>query len=213
MADDPKVSRKEYFADHEISAASSCAFAREVKERMDAVTGEIVSRDNVQHFRHGGAWQHPANPDAVDGGMKTHSALTQTSFDEIINHDLGSIERALNQVTESMTQGFFESLYSLVSDSCTSVGNVVSARDGVPVWELLYEVFEKIELSVDRDGEVHMPQLHVGSEDFSNFNEKLKAAPPEFHQRFRELQTRKVEEARIREANRRSKFTRYGNAG
>ncbi|WP_232821145.1 hypothetical protein [Dyella sp. C11] len=99
----------------------------------------------------------------------------------------------------------------MISDSCASVGNVVQSRENAPIWELFYEALEKIELVVGINGEVEMPQIHVGEKAFEDLKNSIANAPPDFTQKLDELKAKKRDEAYAREAARRAKFARYGD--
>lgn len=203
-------SLREYFSEDAAVHAASDAFARLVKERLDSIIDQSFSRRNVQYFRHGGVWRHPANAEAFDGGVKQHSAFGETSFEDLISNDLGSLERAVNQLSEAMAAEFMKSLYATVKDSCESVGNVVKARAEVPVYQLMYETLEKIDFCADKNGNVELPQLHLDAKTLEELSKSLAEAPHDFKQRLEDLKARKAEEAQAKEARRKLRFRCYG---
>ncbi|WP_157956652.1 hypothetical protein [Dyella sp. C11] len=93
----------EYFEDKKVAKAFSCALSTRVKKRMEKVIESFVSKENVQRFRHGGDWKHPANPSAFNGGIQAHSVEGTTPFEDIVNNDLESIERGVTQLADGMT--------------------------------------------------------------------------------------------------------------
>ena len=71
-------------------------------------------------------------------------------------------------------------------------------------------MLEKIELAVDKDGTVSMPQLHVSPELGDRMMAALENTSQDYKDRVEELKARKTVEALAREAERKAKFGRYG---
>ena len=111
-----------------------------------------------------------------------------------------------------MVQQFDESmarmLYETVSAACEESGQVVDGRD-IPFPQAFLEGFKKIELGVDRNGNVSMPEFHVGSLDMVK---QLEAMPPEFQAEVERVKAEKIAKALEVEAERKKKFKRVGTS-
>jgi hypothetical protein len=71
-------------------------------------------------------------------------------------------------------------------------------------------MLEKIELGVDKDGTVSMPQLHVSPEFGNRMMAALENTSQDYQDRVEALKARKTAEALARETERKAKFVRYG---
>lgn len=172
-------------------------------ERQRALTESIMSPHNTLHYSHGMKWRHPANPDDEDSTMESHSAEFSLPFSRLVDGDVSLILESIDGMSEEFHQQLMESMYSLISRTCEKTGNTVKASQAnFP--EAFEEMLEKIEFSVDRNGDVSLPQLHTG--DAKGMTQALEAQPPEYHERIKRLIERKSAEAREQEALRRSKF-------
>ena len=72
----------------------------------------------------------------------------------------------------------------------------------------MLEMFRKLELGVDRDGNVSMPQIHVGPELYARLPEEMSKVPPELSAEIERVKAEKIKEALDREAERKGKFKR-----
>lgn len=203
--------RREYFVDEAGAKAFHEAFARLVAEHLKKVVAQYMSPENTHRFRHGGKWVHPGAPEAMGGELRQHSAVFETQFQNLVDNDLSIISRNTENLLAAMHRQFAMMLYSTVSAVCEQTGNTVDAKAAGSMESALLEMIEKIELAVDRNGEVKLPELHAGPEAAARLNDAMSSMSPEFKQRFDDLLRRKGEEALAREAQRKAKFARYGD--
>ncbi len=105
-----------------------------------------------------------------------------------------------------MKRQFFEMLYGTLSETCDEHGQTVSVdpEKGFPAAFL--EMLEKIEFSVDRQGNVSLPEMHVGAEMGAKLIAQLEAQPQEFKDQIELVKARKSSDALEREASRKAKF-------
>ena len=129
-------------------------------------------------------------------------------FKEITDNDLGLIARSILPVCEEMSRQFAQNMYGVVGAAAERVGNVVDARAAGSVAASLIEVMSKIELGVDRDGNVTMPQIHAGSEAYGKLVEAMENMEPDVAAELERLKLERSQEALDREAERRAKFRR-----
>lgn len=184
-------------------SAVQSSMTKLLAEKQRALTESIMSPHNTLHYSHGMKWKHPANPDDEDGTMESHSAEISLPFVRIIDGDISLLLESIDGMSEEFHRQLMQSMYSLISRTCDKTGNVVKAsQNSFP--EAFEEMLEKIEFSVDRNGDVSLPQLHTG--DAKGMTQALQAQPPEYHERIQRLIDRKSAEAREQEALRRAKF-------
>ena len=152
------------FERHDIERAFSLSVNKLMGRLMEQKRGTMVSRHNVLRMNHGHKWVHSARDPEPDTSMHSISAEWLIPFRELADNDLGLIGRSILPVSENMSQQFAQSMYGMVGAAAERVGNVVDAKRAGSVAASLIEMMSKIELGVDRDGNVSMPQIHAGPE-------------------------------------------------
>lgn len=202
--------RNNYFADDRAIAAFSHAFATHVGGAVKDFVSQFVSPENAHHLRHGEDWRHPGLPDAISGGVQQHTSEVVFKFQDVVNHDLGSIDRHVQKITEDMGRQFQQMMYATISAACDQTGNIVDAKaEGGPL-EGFAAMLEKIQFGADKHGKVSEPQIHMGPETLEKLREAEKSASPELLLRINAVRARKTAEAIEREAQRKARFLRYG---
>jgi hypothetical protein len=166
-----------------------------------------IPEENTQRFTHGHSWIHTANTDAGDGKFQTMSAELNIKFEEIIANNLDIIPRTFMQIILDFQEQFARALYSTVSDACERSGNVVSARNAGSFAAGFMEAMKQIEFSVDREGNVSLPEIHVG-QDAPKLIAEIESQPPEYHAEFQRLKAEKIAAAIEREKLRKERFKR-----
>lgn len=206
-----KKSKRAYFMDEIGSAAFNTAFTQRLAKLQYEAISQYISPGNTHRFRHGGDWNHPGAPEAINGGMQTHSAIIETQFQDLVDNDLGSIDRAAQHFIETMHRQFAQMLYSTVGAACDQTGNTVDAKAEGSLANAFMAMMEKVQFSVDKNGKVNLPEVHVAPDIGARMIAALEATPPEYKARLEILKARKIEEALEREAERKAKFARYGD--
>lgn len=141
--------------------------------------------------------------------MKKHSAVVETKFDDLVNHNLKVIERVTNELLVEMERQFTQMLYATISEACERSGNTVDAKAAGSLEEAFLATIEKIEFSSGRDEVAKAPELHMHPDMAKRMIAALEGAGPEFVARADALYSRKCAEAVDREKSRKSRFVRY----
>lgn len=212
MTTAPKSKRANYFSDvtgEEDFQQSFLSLLMKVKRQAFS---RYMNPENTQRFKHGGQWLHPGAPQALVGGMKTHSSETAISFESIAKHDLAIIDQVLGKLTEDMGRQLEQTMYSTISAATESTGNTIDAQKAGSPREAFAQMLEMVEFSVDKFGQVHLPEIHTGPGGTETLAKSISEAPPEFHQRVEGIKARKIAEALEREIQRKSRFACYGEA-
>lgn len=186
------------------------AFMRTVGEKFRLAQEGYVSSHNVQIFSHGGNWQshHSYDPDRVDE-VKTHHHEMTFDINEIVIGRLDYIEQSVAEIVGGMVNSFAQSFYQVISDTCEEHGNVV--QESGTLAEQFLRALEGIELSVDRDGNVNLPELRVGSGMAERIRNDASLHSPEHQAKADAITRLKSVKALEREAARKAKF-RKGEA-
>lgn len=202
---DPRIFCFERPQDEEAFERSVTKLVGQLNERTREV---LISRQNVMRMNHGRNWVHSARDPEPDTSMHSITAEWLIPFREIADNDLSLIGRSIRQMSEEMSRQFAQNMYRMLGEVCERVGNVVSAKNAGSVSQSLIEMMSKIELGVDRDGNVSMPQIHAGEEAHAKLVAELGNMPLEVSAELERLRLEKTREALEREAERRAKFRR-----
>lgn len=200
-----------YFDDQSSAIAVNKAFLQLLAVAQNEVTSQYMSPENSHRLRHRGKFLHPGLPHIPEGGVQEHSSEMSIPLEALIENDLSLIERCLSKLANDMKAQFAQMVYSTISETCENTGNVVDAQASGSVLEAFIESLEKIEFSVDDQGEVRLPELHMGPEGYKNFAEAMRNVPPAIQTRIDEITERKRQGALDREAERKARFSRYGD--
>lgn len=202
---------KSYFSEREGARAFYAALTGRIAERRDQMAVGVIPPNNVRRFKHGGTWSNPNAPQAFGGEMEQHSFTAETSNQAIRENDLGAIARLVDAVAIEMDRQFKQMFYRTTSDACDASGNVVDAQASGGFAQAFLDVLEKIEFMADPNGEVSMPELHVGSEVAQKLLALKDNPPPGFNEKVEAIKARKIADAQAREVERKAKFVGYGD--
>jgi hypothetical protein len=183
-----------------------------IRETQRQFVSSQIPEENTHRYQHGDRWLHPANPEIEPGNVRQMSVETSIKFDDVISGDITTVPKTVASVLEGMQRQFYEMLYQTISDSCDRTGNTVDSKEhGGSFAKGFLESFRRIELGVDRQGNVTMPEIHVGG-DAAKLIRQLEEQPPEFHSEFERLKAEKQQAALEREALRKSKFLKASSS-
>ncbi|BBI21283.1 hypothetical protein EKJ_21300 [Qipengyuania flava] len=159
-------------------------------------------------MNHGQAWVHSARDPEPNTSMHRMSAEWSVPYAKIVENDLGLIASTLVPVKDELDRQFASNIYSVVGAAADRVGNVVEAKKAGSFAESMLEMLEKIELGVDREGNVSMPQIHAGPDAYEKIVKEIDNVPQDISDRIEKLKEKKIQEALEREEKRKNKFKR-----
>lgn len=105
------------------------------------------------------------------------------------------LDSASGELGEKLVKMFIKTLGAITD----STGNVINAEGSPPTFELIYEMLEKIEYSLDDDDELEMPSLLM----HPDMVKKLPTPTPDQEAAIEELKQRKREELLAKRRRRR----------
>jgi hypothetical protein len=164
-----------------------------------------LSEENTLHYTHGQKWTNRAAPYAQNGEFQAQTSEWATPFKDLVQGDLSLIPRFLQQMSSELQAKFMSMLYSTLGKACDEAGNTVDAKKAGSVPAAFMEMFQKIEFGVDREGNVTLPEIHVGA-DPAKLIAELEAQPPHYHAEMERIKAEKISAAHARERLRRSRF-------
>jgi hypothetical protein len=202
---DPRIVCFERVDVHTAFEVSLIALMGDLQNKSRAA---FVSEHNILRMNHGDSWVHSAREEEPDTTMHSISAEWSIPFNDIAENDLALIMRTVRPINEAMEGQFARNMYAVVGAAAEKAGNVVDAQKTGSFAQSMLEMFRKIELGVDRDGNVTMPQLHVGTEAYKRIAEEMQCVPPEIEAEIEAVKAVKTQAALEKEAQRKAKFRR-----
>jgi hypothetical protein len=209
---DGKEKPSVYFDESEASQIFHDSFYKCLDALYRKSVSEYLPTENLQSLKHGGEFSHPGAPQAFMSGMREHRTAFSIKHEELLDHDLGVIPRAIESVLNQMRKSFAETMYSTISDSCDLSGNVVDAKAEGSAPAAFLKMLETIEFTADKDGNVRLPQIHMGPEAFDTFMTQMKDVSPDMESRIEAVKAEKIKKAQDAEISRKARFLKYGDS-
>ena len=165
-----------------------------------------ISEDNVHKLYHGKGWGR-INAEGEDRSvLKPISVSLSVEKESIIKNDISKMFDFMSEFTKSFTSQVVGNMFSSVSEACDKTGNIVKQSDCKSQADMFLESLKKVEFSVDENGKVKLPSLHMGSDTVDSFMKEIEAQPPEFMEEVELIQKQKTDIALECEKIRLSKF-------
>jgi hypothetical protein len=169
--------RRSFFEFDAGAIAFNKSFTAALREFNKRFASNYISPTNTLRLHHGHSWRNPANVEANQGEMTLHTAELKTSLADIVANDLGLLQRAFDEISQTLQRQFAGMVYSSLSQACDASGNTVDARQEGSLPSAFLAMLEKIELSADKHGKVPMPQVHAPPEVAERMVAALEASP------------------------------------
>lgn len=166
----------------------------------------LVSDENVHSFRHGRRWLMLRENEAEESSFKEVGVELTIEYEKILNNEMSHFFDFLDKFIEGFTSQTTQRLFQVVSDSCEKVGNIVNRKEFMSDAEAFIEMIEKVELFVGDDGQVHLPQIHMGEGMAEHFVKNLELHGEELKQKVEEIIEEKTKSAFEKDKRRKDKF-------
>ena len=197
------------FISNTLEKAVAEAFSKEIDRRTRAKQERIFGRQEAGDLQHGRQWESPANElGEKSGEMETHSFEMSVDIKEIVAGNPIVIFKHAELVATEMSNSFEKMLFNKLESSTALADNAVNAAEHDTFAEALAQSLERIEMSVDEQGNLQLPTIFVPPEYLERTLKQLKTAGPEYEKRIEEIKERKRQEALQREQERLNKFER-----
>lgn len=167
----------------------------------------FIPPENVLRYRHGEGWSiRQADTSADAGRFKTVEVLQSVHHEDFVNNDLGKLLEVVQGMIGEFNEKNEELMVETTMAAAESAGNEVSVSD-VGSWpEAFLASLEKIKLTADRHGNVHMPQILVHPETGEKMRAELESQGPDYQEKVEALLRQKAAEAREKERARLSNY-------
>jgi hypothetical protein len=160
---------------------------------------QYVSKENMQSFHHGRGWL------TIREDKTEESTLGQAGVELAIEYS-SIIDNNISNFIEGFTSQVVRQMFETISDACDKSGNVVKQSDYSSKAEAFLKMLKTIEFSVNENGQVVLPQLHIGPEGAQAFIDELNGQSEEFHKEVERIKKEKSEAAIEKEKARLSKY-------
>lgn len=170
----------------------------EFGERRD----QLVARENVFVFKHGGRWSGYTENDGPsfdrwNSGFKKHSAEVIISHDSILGADFAAIDRFKTSMARALIADFETSIFGTMQEA-TQGRPAIELKLNEDIKPAVLEMWETIKLGLKDDLTLSQPSIAMDSATFEKFSAKAKELAendPHFVEQLEEIKLRKWMEA------------------
>ena len=167
---------------------------------------QYVSKGNMQSFHHGRGWLTVRENETEESTLGQAGVDLVIKYSSIIDNDIKSLFDFASNFVEGFTSQVVSQLFQTISDTCDKSGNVVKQSDYSSKAEAFLGMLNIIEFSVNENGKVELPQLHVGPDEEKALLDELNEQGNEFHKEVERIMKEKSEAAIEKEKARLSKY-------
>jgi hypothetical protein len=171
---------------------------------------ELIPRENIQSFYHGMNWsfqqENAAGYTTQTGELQKQGTTVRLAIDRIREHDISLLPEFLNATVEDMQQQMQERLFSMLDKVTQMTGQVTAVPKGGSIAQAALDALEKIQLSVDEDGNVSLPTLYLNPASYEKMANEITAIPSAQSGAAKKVIEKKKAEAVVREQERLSRY-------
>ena len=167
---------------------------------------QYVSKDNMHSFQHGRSWLTVREDGTEESSFKEAGVELSIGYEDLIRNDINQFFQFLNTFIEGFTSQTMQGMFRTISESCDKVGNTVNQKEHASQAEAFLEMLKKVEFSVNKNGQVELPQIHVGPGAAEPLMQSLEAQDEEFHAEVERIKQEKSEAALKKEKVRLNRY-------
>ncbi|MGI2191521.1 hypothetical protein ACRN9V_08640 [Shewanella baltica] len=167
---------------------------------------QYVSKDNMHSFQHGRSWLTVREDGTEESSFKETCVELSIGYEDIIKNDINQFFQFLNKFIEGFTSQTMQGMFQTISESCDKIGNTVNQKEYASQAEVFLEMLKKVEFCVIENGQVVLPQIHVGTDAAESLMQSLEAQDEEFHAEVERIKQEKSEAALTKEKERLNRY-------
>lgn len=163
-----------------------------------------MSSENMYTLHHGSSF---SSTDNNESKLTKHAVNIEFEYSNIRLYKIEQFYVFINDFIEQMSSQMTKTLFKIISDSCDKVGNTIDVKQKkLTNPEAFLEMIQKVEFSVDKNGEVLLPTIYLHPSQSQKFMEEIKTQDGEYSNKIEEIKKEKSEQAIIKENERLLKF-------
>lgn len=167
---------------------------------------QYVSNENVQSLHHGRGWLSVRDDGTEETTLGEAGVELKIDYKSIVSNDIQALFKFISDFVEGFTSQIIAKMFATISDACDKSGNVVKQSDHASKAEAFLATLKKIEFSVNEDGLVELPQLHVPPDGAKALFDELNSQGEEFINEVERIKKEKTADAIEKEKVRLSKY-------
>ena len=167
---------------------------------------QYVSKDNMHSFQHGRSWLTVREDGTEESSFKEAGVELSLGYEGLSKNDINQFFQFFNTFVEGFTSQTMQGMFQTISESCDKIGNTVNQKEYASQAEAFLEMLKKIEFSVNENGQVELPQIHVGTGAAEPLMQSLEAQDEEFHAELERIKQEKSEKALTKEKERLNRY-------
>jgi hypothetical protein len=167
---------------------------------------QYVSKDNMQSFHHGRGWLTVCEKETNESPLSQAGVELAIEYSNIIENNIQSLFDFVNKFVDGFTSQVVRRMFETINEACNKSGNVVKQSDHSSKAEAFLQMLKTIEFSVNENGQVELPSLHVGPDQAQVLIDELNKQDEEFHKEVERIKKEKAVAAIEKEKARLSKY-------
>jgi hypothetical protein len=181
-----------------------------VVNQYGKATTELIPQDNIQIFYHGMHWSFQQEDrdgfTSQFGQLQKQQTKVHLEIQRIREHDIAMLPEFVKGTVEDMKRQMEQRLISVMNEATEKSGNVAAVSKGGSIAEAALEALEKVQLSIDADGNVCLPTLYLNPASYDQMTTEIVADPFTHSEAAKKVIEKKKEEALSREQERLSRY-------
>lgn len=167
---------------------------------------QFVSKDNMHSFHHGKSWLIVREDGTEESSFKEAGVELSIEYEDVLNNNMNNFFNFLSVFVEGFTAQTMRGMYQAIGESCEKIGNTIDRNEHVSHAQAFLEALKKVEFSVNENGQVELPQIHVGTGTAEPLMQSLEAQDDKFHAEVERIKKEKSEAALAKEKTRLNRY-------
>lgn len=182
--------------------------AKMLSKQNEKAIAHLIPPENTHTYEHGLRLSFKdVDQNKESGELIGHEATAEYSVKKLRSGDFTVVSDFIRDMTTQMTSLVKKTIFRRMEEITDKAGTTLDAKGQPLSAELVLSAYERISLSVDKDGTISVPQW-VMHPDLAPKAEEI-WGDPNFQRRFQEIIQKKAQQALIEEQERISKYPKF----
>lgn len=189
----------------ESEAFGKALFDMAVRAHRERIS-QYVNKENMHIFQHGRNYLTVREDGTEESSFKEVGVELSIKYEDIINNDINQLFKFIGDFIEGLTSQAMQGMFQKISETCDKVGHTINQNEYTSQAEALLEMLRKIEFTVDENGKVALPQIHIAPDNAKYLIQSLQEQSDEFHAEIEKIKIDKSEAAINKEMHRLNRY-------
>ncbi len=176
-----------------------------VREHREKIS-QHISKENMHSFQHGGHWLTVRGDGTEESSFKEAGVELIVGYEDLIKNDINQLFQSTKTLVEGFTSQTVQGMLQTITEICDEVENTVNQKEYACPAEAFLETLKKVEFSVNENGQVELPNIHIGTDAAEILMQSLEAQDEEFRSECERIKQEKSEAALKKEKVRLNRY-------